>query len=88
MVTSLRRRPWHTRRRVNWSSIGLVWPCSAPWNGRSSTTCVRWLSLELEAAEEEGEVVVPALGVWLPVAAHWLHLFACRLAASVFLLVA
>jgi len=49
---------------------------------------VRWLSLELEAAEEEGEVVVPALGVWLPVAAHWLHLFACRLAASVFLLVA
>jgi len=42
---------------------------------------VRWLSLELEAAEEEdeeeGEVVVPALGVWLLVAAHWLHLFAC-----------
>jgi len=35
---------------------------------------VRWLSLELEAAEEEdeeeGEVVMPALGVWLPVAAH------------------
>jgi len=42
---------------------------------------VRWLSLELEAAEEEeeeGEVVVPDLGAWwLPVAAHWLHLFAC-----------
>jgi len=77
VVTSLRRRPWHTRRRVNWSSIGLV---SAPRNGRSSTTCVRWLSLELEAAEEEdeeeGEVVVPDLGAWwLPVAAHWLHLF-------------
>ena len=44
--------------------------------------CSQWLSLELEAAEdededeEEGEVVVPDLGAWwLPVAAHWLHLF-------------
>jgi len=42
--------------------------------------CSQWLSLELEAAEEEdeeeGEVVVLDLGAWwLPVAAHWLHLF-------------
>ena len=33
----------------------------------------RWLlSPELEAAEEEDEVV-PALGAWLPLAAHWLQ---------------
>ena len=68
MVTSVGRRPWHARRRANWSSIGLVWPYMAVRNGRSSM-CSQWLSLELEAAEEdeeEGEVVVPALGVWLP----------------------
>ena len=81
MVTSMGRRPWHARwrRRANWmiSSIALVWPCSAPWNGRSRTACARWLlSSELQAAEEEDEEegeVVPALGAWLPLAAHWLQ---------------
>ena len=42
----------------------------------------RWLlSPELEAAEEEDEVV-PALGAWLPLAAHWLQ--DCSLACVLF----